>query len=53
VLFVDHLSPSESLSVRPILQDLEKEYAEALSKGQARPLEDVMARLKELEVART
>lgn len=53
VLFVDHLAPSESLAFRPTLEQWEREYENALSKGQLRRPDDVMARLKELEIART
>lgn len=53
VLFVDHLAPSERLAIRPTLEEWEREYQNALSKGQQRRPEDVMARLKELEIART
>ncbi|MGQ9504268.1 MAG: peptide deformylase [Thermogutta sp.] len=53
VLFVDHLARSERLAIRLTLEEWEREYQSALSKGQERSPEDVMARLKELEMART
>lgn len=53
ILFIDHLAPSESLNVRPTLEEWEREYSSALSRGHQPSVEDVMARLKELETART
>jgi len=53
VLFVDHLAPSESLNVRATLEEWEREYSMARSRGQQPSTEDVIARLKELEALRT
>lgn len=53
VLFVDHLAPSESLAVRPTLEEWEQEYQDAVLMGEQPSVEDVMARLREFELART